>query len=56
MVANLAKDTGLATTEESGPTVFAFDECYVESKSFGLDASRTGVTTYAFSATRVRQE
>ncbi len=55
LVANLAKDRGISTTGDT-PTVFAFDECYVEGKAFGMDANATGTTTYAFTATRIRQE
>ena len=38
------------------PVTYAFDQCYLESKSFGMDAGGTAATTYVFSATRVRTE
>jgi hypothetical protein len=31
------------------------DDCYAETKSFGMDAESHGVTVYGFSATRVRE-
>ena len=34
----------------------AFDECYLDGKQAGLDANGVMVTTYAFTATRVREE
>lgn len=34
----------------------AFDECYMDDKRVGLDANGVLVTTYTFSATRVREE
>jgi hypothetical protein len=33
-----------------------FDDCYAETKSFGMDAQSHGSTIYGFSATRVREE
>ena len=33
-----------------------FDECYVDDKSFEMTANGVGVTTYNFTATRVREE
>jgi hypothetical protein len=33
-----------------------FDEVLVEDKSFGMDANGVGITTYNFTATRVREE
>jgi hypothetical protein len=33
----------------------AFDECYLDDKQVGLDANGVLVTTYAFTATRVRE-
>jgi len=35
---------------------FSFDECFLEDKSFGMDATGIGVTTYTFTGTRVREE
>lgn len=34
----------------------AFDECYLDDKQVGLDANGVLVTTYAFTARRVREE
>jgi len=34
----------------------AFDECWLESKSFDISDGGHGETTYTFSATRVREE
>lgn len=34
----------------------SFDDCFVEGKSFRLDAHSSPTATYAFSATRVREE
>lgn len=53
IVANLVKQVGISTTSQ--PTKYEFDQCYIESKSFGLDANGTGVTTYCFSVTRLRE-
>jgi hypothetical protein len=33
-----------------------FDECFVEDKVFGLDATGVAVTTYNFTSTRIREE
>jgi hypothetical protein len=33
-----------------------FDDCYVETKAFDMDAGAHGKTVYGFSATRVREE
>jgi hypothetical protein len=33
-----------------------FDECYLEDKVFGMDATGVAVTTYNFTSTRVREE
>jgi len=54
LVASLSKSKGIQTTEKAKS--YAFDQCYVESKSFGLDAGGTGTTTYSFTATRMRIE
>lgn len=51
IVAKLAKDKGIAPKTEA---TYTLDECFVEGKSFGLDASGSALTTYAFSATRAR--
>ena len=54
LVASLAKAKGIAATDR--PVTYAFDGSFMESKSFGLDASGSAVTTYGFSATRMRTE
>jgi hypothetical protein len=33
-----------------------FDECILEDKTFAMDATGVGVTTYNFTATRIREE
>jgi len=33
-----------------------FDECYVEGKSFSMDANGVGLSDYSFTATRVREQ
>jgi len=33
-----------------------FDDCWLDDKSFGMDANGVGMSTYSFSATRVREE
>jgi hypothetical protein len=33
-----------------------FDECYLEDKTFGMDATGVALSTYNFTATRVREE
>ena len=33
-----------------------FDQCYLEDKTFAMDATGVGVTTYNFTATRIREE
>ncbi len=52
LVANLKKDE----SGESPTRTISFDDCYVESKSFGMDAGGAPTTTYMFSATRIREE
>ena len=52
LVANLKKDE----SSDSPTRTLSFDDCYVESKSFGMDAGGSATTTYLFSATRVREE
>ncbi len=34
----------------------SFDDCYLEGKSFALDANGVGISDYAFTATRVREQ
>ena len=51
LVANLKRDDG------DGPRrTLSFDDCYVEGKSFAMSAGGQVVTTYAFTATRLREE
>lgn len=52
MVASLKKGQGADDPQRS----VSFDNCYVETKDFALGASGTAETTYAFTATRVREE
>lgn len=52
IVAELKKDEG----DKAPKRTLSFDDCYVESKTFALDASGSALTTYSFSATRVREE
>ena len=52
LVANLKKDE----SSDSATRTLSFDDCYVESKSFGMDAGGSATTNYLFSATRVREE
>jgi hypothetical protein len=33
-----------------------FDDCYLEGKSFAMDANGVGVTDYTWTATRLREE
>jgi hypothetical protein len=52
IVAELKKDEA----QDAPKRTLSFDDCYVEGKAFSLDASGSAVTTYSFSATRVREE
>lgn len=52
LVASLKKDDAA----DSPKRTLSFDECFVETKDFSLGASGTALTSYAFSATRVREE
>src|SRR5262245_5775908 len=52
IVAELKKDEA----QDAPRRKLSFDECYVEGKCFSLDASGTAITTYHFTATRVREE
>ena len=53
LVASLKKDKGMV---DSPTRTYSFDDCFVEGKSFGMDAGGTAITTYSFTATRVREE
>jgi len=33
-----------------------FDDCWLDDKSFSMDSNGVGISTYTFSATRVREE
>ena len=33
-----------------------FDECYLEGKSFSMDANGVGLSDYSFTATRLREQ
>ena len=49
--------TSLKRTEGTDDTrTLSFDDCFVEGKSFRMDAHGSAATTYAFTATRVREE
>ena len=52
IVANLKKDEAA----DSPKRTLSFDECYIENKDFSVGAGGTVLTTYVFSATRVREE
>lgn len=51
LVANLKRAEGTDDTR-----TMSFDDCFVEGKAFQLDAHGSATTTYAFTATRVREE
>lgn len=52
LVASLKKGEG----EDAAKRTYSFDDCYVESKSLGMEAGGTAATTYLFTATRLREE
>lgn len=52
IVANLKKELGLTAAERT----VTFDECFLDDKDFGIDTNGVAVTTYLFTATRVREE
>lgn len=52
LVANLKKGEG----DEAPKRTYSFDDCFIESKSLGMDTGGTAATSYLFSATRVREE
>ncbi len=49
LVANLKQDDTVKRT-------LSFDECYVSNKDFSLGAGGSVLTTYSFTATRLREE
>jgi hypothetical protein len=52
LVANLKKEQAADAPKRT----LSFEECFVEGKSFGMEAGGVAVTTYAFTATRIREE
>lgn len=52
IVANLRKDDAADAPKRT----LSFDECFVENKDFAVGAGSAVVSTYVFSATRVREE
>ena len=52
IVANLKKDEAA----DSPKRTISFDDCFVENKDFNIGAGGTVITTYVFSATRLREE
>lgn len=55
LVANLKKDEHIGGANVSKRTQ-SFDDCYIENKDFSLGAGGTVLTTYIFTATRLREE
>lgn len=51
LVASLKRTEGNDETR-----TVSFDDCFIEGKSFRLDAHGSAATSYAFTATRVREE
>jgi hypothetical protein len=51
LVANLKRTEGTDDTR-----TLSFDDCFVEGKTFQLDAHGSAATTYSFTATRIREE
>lgn len=51
LVASLKKTEG-----NDDVRTLSFDDCFIEGKSFAMDAHGSAITTYAFSATRIREE
>ena len=39
-----------------GVKTMSFDQCYLERKEFSIDANGQGITTYVFTATRMREQ
>lgn len=52
MVASLKNGPGADAAQRS----YAFDDCYIEGKTLGINAGGVAETTYSFTATRVREE
>lgn len=53
LLATLKKDKGMV---DKGGREFAFDGCFLEAKRLNMDAGGTALTTYTFTATRVREK
>lgn len=51
IVANLKRDEA-----EGAKRTLSFDDCFIEGKSFNLNAGGSVTTSYAFTATRAREE
>ncbi|MCY1021004.1 hypothetical protein [Pyxidicoccus sp. MSG2] len=51
LVASMKRTEGTDDTR-----TVSFDDCFVEGKAFQIDAHGSAATTYAFTATRVREE
>lgn len=52
LVVNLKKDSAADAPKRT----LGFDNCYIEGKSFAMDAGGSAVTSYAFTASLVREE
>ncbi len=52
LIANLKSSGGDPQTVHR----VTFDQCYLDDKEFQIDVGGTGVTTYFFNATKVREE
>ncbi len=52
VVANLKKELGVSQATQT----VTFDDCFMDDKDFGIEANGVAVTTYFFTATRVREE
>lgn len=48
----------IVATFKNGETTkkVTLDECYLDDKTYSIDANGVGIATYTFSATRVREE
>lgn len=51
------KSSAIGTKAWGQPVkTLTFDECYLEDKTFTLDANGIGISVYTFTATRVREQ
>ncbi len=50
--------SGAVGTAKWGQSVksLTFDECYLEGKTYSMDANGVGLSTYTFTSTRVREQ